>query len=267
MFPLMKNINRKTAWLYDVDDRDNLTADIPFYIDHARKTGGEILDLGCGTGRVAIPLARHGFKVTGLDLSREMLEIFNGKLDAEPGLRDMIAVVHGDMARFHFERQFSLVIVPFRAFQSLTDEGDLASCLRCIRECLSDDGLFIVNAFLPRKVMDTSWCYPETVQWERVDEKTGNRVVKKTWGDRIDMERQVIYPHFAYEVTFADGSTARVTDDLEMKYYHEPQLQSLVEGAGFKIVGKYGWYDYSSIEETPRELIFVCSNAGPSNTG
>ncbi|HBR31024.1 MAG TPA: class I SAM-dependent methyltransferase, partial [Clostridiales bacterium] len=64
---------RNSAWLYDVDNRDILSADIPFYIEFAKKQNGEILELGCGTGRVSLVLAAEGFYVTGLDLSRQML--------------------------------------------------------------------------------------------------------------------------------------------------------------------------------------------------
>jgi SAM-dependent methyltransferase len=255
----MKNKYRTTAWLYDVDNRDNLSADIPFYIDYARKTGGEVLELGCGTGRVTMALARHGIKVTGLDLSQEMLAVFKAKIEAEPGLREMITIVHGDMANFNFEKRFSLIITPFRVFQALTEEANIASSLRCIRECLADGGLFIVNVFNPRPVMDERWCYQEEIQWERSDENTGNHVVKKTWGDRIDPVKQIIYPHFAYEVTFPDGREERFTEDLQLKYYYEPQLQAVVEAAGLKIVERFGWYDYKSIGEAHRELIFVCS--------
>ncbi len=227
----MTNKFKATAWLYDLDNRDNLSADIPFYIDYASKIGGEVLEMGCGTGRVALALARKGIRVTGFDLSQEMLDVFKVKLEAEPTLRDKITIVHEDMAHFKFEKKFQCIIAPFRAFQALTEETDIASSLHCIRECLSESGLFIVNAFNPRHMMDESWCYPEQIQWERIDEKTGNHVVKKTWGDKIDLVNRIIYPHFAYEVTFADGRKEHFTEDLQLKYYFEPQLQAVVEAA------------------------------------
>ena len=252
----MENIFRNSAWLYDVDNRDNLLDDIPFYIEYANQQQGEILELGCGTGRVALALATNGFNVTGLDLSEQMLDVFRAKLAGKPELADKITLVHGNMADFSFDRKFGMVVAPFRAFQALTDDRDIASSLVCIRDHLTEDGIFIVNVFNPRPIMDESWIYPETIQWERHDEQTGNYVVKKHWGDRIDTENQVIYPHFAFEVTYPDGRTERIVDDLALKYYYSSQLRSVIDKAGMEIAEEYSWYD-----KTPpggREIIFVC---------
>ncbi|MHB1483071.1 MAG: class I SAM-dependent methyltransferase [Saccharofermentanales bacterium] len=72
---MMDNLLRNTARLFDIDNRDNLYSDLPFYLDYAKAQKGEVLELGCGTGRVALTLAREGLKVTGLDLSDEMLDV------------------------------------------------------------------------------------------------------------------------------------------------------------------------------------------------
>ncbi|HBL84426.1 MAG: methyltransferase type 12 [Clostridiales bacterium GWF2_38_85] len=255
----MKNLFRNTAWLYDVDKRDNLQADIPFYIDYAKMQKGEILELGCGTGRVSIALARQCFKVTGLDLSIQMLDIFRAKTENEPELKDKITIVHGDMSDFNLQKKFSMIIAPFRVFQALTEDDVIKQSLRCIREHLTYDGIFIINVFNPRPVMDEGWCYPETVQWERLDENTGNYVVKKHWGDKIDTQNQIIYPHYAYEVTDKNGIKSRHTEDLKLKYYYDNQLSQTLENAGFRIKEKFGWYDKSTIEDCKRELIFICT--------
>jgi SAM-dependent methyltransferase len=253
---VMENILRNSAWLYDVDNRDNLTVDIPFYLDYAKRQQGEILELGCGTGRVALALAGEGFHVTGLDLSQQMLDVFYDKLARRPEFMERITLVHGNMADFSFDRKFSMIIAPFRAFQALTDDWDIENSLACICEQLTDDGIFIVNVFNPRPVMDESWCYGETVQWERLDEQTGNYVVKKHWGDKIDTKNQIIYLHFAFEVTYPDGMTERIVDDLKLKYYYNAQLHTAIEEAGMEITEEYSWYD-----KTPpggREIIFIC---------
>ncbi len=256
----MENLYKDTAWLYDMDNRDNLTADIPFYVEYAKACGGEVLELGCGTGRVAMALAREGVRVTGLDLSPNMLDVFAGKLDDEPQLRERIELVYGDMVSFDLGKKFGLIIAPFRVFQGLTEEEDIASCLACIREHLSDDGAFIINVFKPYQVMDESWCYPEKIQWERVDEATGRRVTKYHSGDKIDADNQIIYPSFRYEVTDTQG-VSNYSEKLKLKYYYQPQLEAVIRTARLFAAEKFGWYDKSTIEQANRELIFVCKRA------
>ncbi len=252
----MKNTFSNSAWLYDVDNRDNLSADIPFYLEFARKQNGDVLELGCGTGRVALKLTAEGFRVTALDLSQQMLDMFRKKLSAKPELSDKISLVHGDMSNFCLDRKFAMIIAPFRAFQAVTDAKDIDNALTCIREHLNNDGIFIVNVFNPHPVMDQSWCYDEIIQWERLDENTGNYIVKKHWGDKIDIENQVIYPHFAFEVTYPDGKKQRIVDDLKLKYYYKDQLRAVIEKAGMEITERYSWYDKTPLDG--REIIYVC---------
>ncbi|BAE85568.1 class I SAM-dependent methyltransferase [Desulfitobacterium hafniense] len=198
------NVYKNSAHLYDLDQRDLVTADIPFYLGYAGKFGGGILELGCGTGRIAIPLAEAGYDITALDLSE-----------------------------------------------------DINGCLACMREHLNDGGIVIINVFRPFGTLDESWCYPETVQWERWDDATGSKVVKKHWGQRIDIENQIIYPGFAYEVMANNEVVERFADNLALKYYYYEQLTKLLQDAGFRIRKEYGWYDKTPIENG-RELIFVC---------
>ena len=254
----MENLYKNSAWLYDLDGRDIVGDDIPFYVEYARrqKSTGDILELGCGTGRVATALAKEGFNVTGLDLSHDMLGIFREKL-ASNDSKGEITLVHGDIANFNLGRKFDMIIVPFRVFQMLTDDDDVASALACVRGHLADDGIFIVNVFDPIVPMDEEhWCRPEFVQWERFDEATGNHVVKKVVHDKIDTVNQIIYPRFIFEITYADGRMQRVADEFKLKYYFYDQLREVVEVAGLTVCEEFSWYDKTPIPG--RELIFVC---------
>ncbi len=252
------NILRNSAHLYDLDQRDIVTTDIPFYLEYAKGASGNILELGCGTGRVAIPLAQAGHNITGLDLSDSMLGVFHAKLAGMPaGIKDKISIVHGNMASFSLGKKFDMIITPFRAFQALTRDDDINGCLNCVHSHLTENGIFIINVFRPFKILDESWCYPETIQWERLDEATGSKVVKKHWGERIDVANQIIYPNFAYEVIHQDDTIERFVDRLSLKYYYFEQLKKILQDAGFHIINEYGWYDKSAIENG-RELIFVC---------
>ena len=249
---------RNSAWLYDLDNRDHLKDDIPFYLEYAERLGGNVLELACGTGRVALQLAAAGHMVTGLDLSYEMLAQLQMKLDGFANA-DKIRTVYGNMADFQFENRFNLIIAPFRAFQALTEEADIRSCLRLVREHLTENGRFIINVFRPyAQQLDQSWCYPETVRWEIDD--GDKKVSKADWGDKIDTDAQVMDVHYAFTITYADGSTERVLDDLRLKYHYEQQLRAYLAEAGFVIHEAFGWYDKSQIENN-REFIFVCGRA------
>ncbi|MGD9155518.1 MAG: class I SAM-dependent methyltransferase [Bacillota bacterium] len=126
------NLYAKTACYYDYDIRDIVKADLPFYLKYAAKYPGEILELACGTGRVAFTLAQNGLRVSGIDLSASMLEQFELKLQRESGeVRERIRLTKADMADFDLGRKFSLIIAPFRAFQSLTNIAQQRNCLQC----------------------------------------------------------------------------------------------------------------------------------------
>src|SRR6266852_6291199 len=101
------------AELYDSVPMYNSRRDLEFYVDLCREAG-DVLELGCGTGRVLIPAVQAGARVTGLDQSRAMLIRCRAKAGALP-----ITLVEADMTRFALGRTFKLAIVPFRPLQHL----------------------------------------------------------------------------------------------------------------------------------------------------
>src|SRR6516162_7312341 len=104
--------------------------DIDFFVDAARKSGGPVLEVGCGTGRVLIPTARAGIVVVGLDLSSGMMDICQKRLLEEPeAVRSRVRLVQGDMRNFDAGQKFKSVTIPFRPFQHLTTVEDQLSCL------------------------------------------------------------------------------------------------------------------------------------------
>ena len=110
--------------------------DLDFYVDLCREAG-EALELGCGTGRVLIPAAQAGCRITGIDQSKMMLARCRAKVEALPAeTRTRIMLVEADMTRFDLGRQFKLAIAPFRAVQHLTKVEDQMRFLRCVREHL-----------------------------------------------------------------------------------------------------------------------------------
>lgn len=260
-----KNIYRSTAWIYDIVYRIKPPLpDIPFYLEYAKQQcgeSGEILELGCGTGRVALALAKKGFSVTGLDLSNQMLDIFREKLAKEvskqPELAERIKIIHGNMADFSFGQKFPLIIVPFRAFQAVTAQEDIENTLACVREHLTDEGIFIVNVFKPyAEPLDESWCSDESFIDEIKDEESGINIKRYEIRERIDIANQIIYPSLIYAVTYPDGRTERLIEPLQMKYYYSRQLRAEVEKAGLIVAEEFSYYDKSP--PGGREIILIC---------
>ena len=114
------NLYENSASLYDFgNDRSQVAADIQFYLTTIL-TNDSVLEVGCGTGRVALALAERGNAVTGIDLSEPMLDAFKAKLSANPSIARSITLHAMDMRTFDLSRIFDWIIFPFRAFQALT---------------------------------------------------------------------------------------------------------------------------------------------------
>ena len=139
-----------TAELYDFVTPYASRPDAAFFVEMARETGGPVLELGSGTGRVLIPTARLGIPITGLDLSPDMLAVCRRKLAAEPPeVQSKVMLVEGDMRDFDLPESFHLVTMPFRPFQHLIEVEDQLACLDCIHRHLADDGKVVVDVFNP----------------------------------------------------------------------------------------------------------------------
>jgi len=257
--PSEKNLYSKTARLYDIIYGSKQSwPDIPFYREYAKQQRGDVLELGCGTGRVALALAKDGYHITDLDLSQHMLEIFRGKLT--PEISGHVDIIHGNMADFSIgdpPRKFALITAPDRAFLALTSQADIENALSCIYKHLADDGLFIVNVFNPyANPMNESWCKAEEFIDEITDEESGIRIKRYECREKIDTANQIIYPYLAYEIIYQDGHTERLIEPLQLKYYYSHQLRAEVEKAGFVVADEFSCYKKSP--PGGREIILVC---------
>jgi SAM-dependent methyltransferase len=250
------NLFQNTARFYDLDLSWYPHHDVEFYLQLAAETGGPILELACGTGRVTIPLARAGYEVYGFDLSRHMLSILQAKINRLPmEISRRIHLHRDDMRNFDVRRRFPLVIAPFRSFQALTDEEDITGALGSIRRHLAPGARAVVDLFAVGEEPDSSWL-GEQVDWVRRMPETGEVVTRTRKGVKVDHSEQVIYSTVSFHVQHADGETEAVSDRFALKYYFPYQMQVRLAAAGFSILDEYGYYDRRRIETGP-ELIYV----------
>ncbi len=260
------NLFRAAARYYDLV-HGNL-GDVGYYLGQAERTGGPILELACGTGRVTLPLVRVGHEVWGLDLSNEMLaELEKKRRLLHPNIASRLHVIHGDMCRFDLDRRFRLILIPFRAFQALTTPKQQADCLASVRRHLAPDGFFIVDVFRPYTHLDQSWVQPETLVHDVVDPETGLRVRCYDHRRAIDVKDQIIYPNLVYRVIHPDGTEETIVESLALSYFYENQMRDLLCKAGFLIIEEAGDFAGNPIGQGG-EMIFLCRRGEePHQTG
>ncbi len=122
-----------------------LPGEAEFYVYEAALRRVPTLELGCGTGRIAIPMAMSGVDATGLDLSPAMLELCAEKLETLSPVKGRLRLVEADMRAFHLRRKFGLIVMPYRSLMHCLTPEDQLACLNCVREHLAAGGEFILN--------------------------------------------------------------------------------------------------------------------------
>jgi SAM-dependent methyltransferase len=143
--------------------------DVPFYLERLPTPHARVLELGCGTGRVSIPLADRCAFLHGLDLSEAMLQVCRSKLKAAGLGEEKVRVEAADITDFELSDRFDLVIAPFRVMQNLETDEQLAGLFHCIRQHLGEGGRCILNVFHPKRP-------PETMREVRVPGPQGDKM-------------------------------------------------------------------------------------------
>lgn len=254
----------QSALYYDLY-QDGIEGDVDFYIEEAVKTGSPVLEIGCGTGRVAIPLAAAGMEVTGLDSSPDMLELAMKKIITQDEMvQQRIELIPGDMRNFFLKRKFKLIIVPYRAFQHLIDTQDQKNALKCMREHLADDGKLIIDLFDPdiRMISEHSGSIGTSMKklMDFTDPETGNPVL--LWDTRgYSQKDQIIDEYFIFEILNDRNEVIRkMYSYFKVRYFFRYEMEHLFELSGFKIEALYKDFHRSKFE-SGCEQIWVVSKA------
>ena len=211
--------------------------DVDFYLAEARDRTGPVLELGTGSGRIAVPLAREGNEVVGLDLDGEMLALARDKLGAEDGAtRERVEFVEGDMAELDLGRRFAQVYIPYRTFQHLLTPIDQVRALESIGEHLEEDGLLIFDTFDPLAQFAASgFSSPLCKDTDFIDPETGHQIV--VWFSRdTDLEAQIFEQELVFEELDEFGlSLGRTFGRLILRWTPRWEMEHLLRGCGFVV--------------------------------
>ena len=210
------------AELYDPWSR-SVTEDVPFYVAEARKARGPVVELGVGTGRIAVPTAVAGVAVIGVDSSSGMLEVCRRRAEAA-GVAELLDLRLGDLAAPPVNERVRLVTCPFRAYLHLPDREARVGALSAARELLVPGGRLIFDVFAPRRddIEETHgrWIEREPGIFERAD-----------WDEREQT--------LTLSVRGPDGEGT-----MRLAWISAREWRKTLAAAGFEVGRTYGWFDY-----------------------
>ena len=252
------------AWGQLYDKVHVLQEDVPFWISEAETATGPVLELGCGTGRVTIPVSQAGVTITGLDNSLVMLAQARSKAKK---IRPRIKTPHfikGDMRDFDLGQQFNLVFIPFRSFQLLLSVEDQSRALACIKNHLEPGGRLIFNLFVPRAACMEQKKSVGLFRNEPIGfaEAPKMELEEKSQHDEYN---QIIYVKNVVK-EYGEGGTEPKRSEVSyaLRYTYQREVQSLLKNAGYRILETYGNFRREPLSETSEEMIWVSTPIQPS---
>ena len=232
-------------------------ADIPFYLGEALSTAGPILELGCGTGRIAIPIAQTGVDVVGIDSSHAMLERAQVKVDSLSPGDGAVNLFWSDMRDFSLDITFDLAIIPFRGFLALLTVEDQRRALLRIRDHLNVGGRLVFNIFVPDIQMllqegDTPYHLRDVadplsgvnyVLWQQSSSDLHNQIMDvRITIEELDLHRAVVRKFYR---------------DFQLRYAFRWEIYHLMVSCGFEVVDLYGDFERSPFDAASREMVWV----------
>jgi SAM-dependent methyltransferase len=253
------------AEYYDHVDVYRNRADVAFFVERARASGGPVLEVACGTGRVLVPVARAGIQVVGMDLAAGMLEVCRRTLAAESeATRSRVELHEADMRTFDLGREFPLVMLPFRGFQHMLTVEDQLVALARIRRHVAPGGRLILDLFNPSLPFlgDERWLATPLVE-PAFTMPDGRSVVRSYRIAARDFFAQTQEVEFVHEVTWPDGRVDRDASRFWIRYVFRFEAEHLLARAGFEVEALFGGYDGQPYGTSyPGELVFVARRPG-----
>jgi SAM-dependent methyltransferase len=229
-----------------------------FWLGLAQRQGGSILELGCGTGRVLLPLAEAGYPVFGLDYDAQMLKYLQEITPAT--LRWRVNIFQGDICAYRLARQFSLILLPCNTYSTLAPY-QRAQALERARQHLSSDGLFAVSMpnpalldNLPRRSQpEIEEIFPHPLDGEPVQ-------VSSAW----KRTRQQVTFTWYYDHLLPDGSVQRTLHQVSHNIIPLEKILEEFSSAGMHVTDLYGDFDTSSFSTESTHLILLTVKHTPS---
>jgi SAM-dependent methyltransferase len=226
------------------------TEDLPFWLDLAAQVGDPVLELGCGTGRVLIPLAEAGFHSIGIDHDLVMLRFLRERIGE---VKTRPCILAADITQFNLTVKFSLIILPCNTFSVLNKIERLA-CLECVHSHVKHGGLFAVSIPNPETLANLPAHSSNELEDEFLHPETGNPVqVSSSWR----RTRDTFQVTWTYDHLFPDGRVERFTAETVHQVLPADDYLDEILNAGLEIIQVYGDFNRSQYQVDSPYLICV----------
>jgi SAM-dependent methyltransferase len=237
--------------IYDLENHE-FNPDGPFFLDYALKLGGAVLELGCGTGRVTIPMAEKGVDITGLDVTPAMIARAKQKAGALP-----IRWVTADARSFELERQFRLIFETGSVFMHILTRPGQEAFLARVHSHLEDGGRFITRLLFPHPPLMAA--VDTEKEWFSYENHTGQQV--RVSGTEYYDEIQQVKLETAYRrwVDETGQEVLRVAP-LYLRYIFPQEMEALLHYNGFEVLERFGGWDLSPLTGESQQMIYICQN-------
>lgn len=248
------------AWVDSYSPIDLLRVeDIPFYVNLAGDSGKHVLDLTCGTGRVAIPMAQAGLEVVGIDTSRKMLDLADERFRAAEKIQGSVQFVHGDVMNLDLGKEFDLVVIPYNSFLLFLSVADQRIALDRVFQHLKPGGRLALDVFTPdlwRLTREDGQLYYRA---DVTNPESGKRYV--LWEQSsADNLTQMIASRYIIENLTIDGVVERRTyKEVLFRYIYRYEMLHLLTLAGFADVDVYGDFNYGDLTEDSEVMVWVAT--------
>lgn len=245
------------ARYYDAENA-GLVEDFPAYEALVERFSQPVLDVGCGTGRIAFHLVRRGVQVVGVDHSTSMLVRARERAIRQQFSAEQIEFVEADAAALALGRRFRLALMAFNTFMHFTEQEQQIAVLRRVAEHLEPDGGLALDLPNPIEMFRADDVPMLVLERTFTDPQTGHLVMQQSVA-HLDRAAQIMEVTWVYDCLAHDGTVTRTLVPLRLRYTFAPELRLLLAQTGFGAVECYGDYDFAPYQEDSPRLFVVAA--------
>lgn len=230
--------------------------DLDMWLEFLTEIDGNVLEIGCGTGRVMLPLLQNGYNVTGIDISEIALDAAKAKMKTA-GLENEGTLHRADMFSLDLpEKNFAFAFVPINTFMHCLTMADQQNTLRSIYNHLQPGGTVVIDLYHPNPTNLLEADGRTVLADQFVDDLTG-RMVQWFVARHLDADTQTQQVTYILDEIDDEGVVRRGTFSFPMRYVHRFEMELLLKQSGFEVEEVFGDYDLSAFQSDSARMIFV----------